>query len=195
MPLEAHFSDGGAGTNVTGAVLGVDFLWGETQTAVYAAMVHMETSAGPEHGTSRGEGIGLGGKFGRTFASGLRFEGQLRGGVYSAERSRTVELAQSISRIKSDETVYALSGALRTGWLGTLGESEVEFFPHVLMTGTVLRTPTLTESGTGALSIRRSFLHSAAAGAGLTVNVSAPLAVFGLCLELEHQHRMDEGAY
>ena len=174
MPLEAHFSDGGAGTNVTGAVLGVDFLWGETQTAVYAAMVHMETSAGPEHGTSRGEGIGLGGKFGRTFASGLRFEGQLRGGVYSAERSRTVELAQSISRIKSDETVYALSGALRTGWLGTLGESEVEFFPHVLMTGTVLRTPTLTESGTGALSIRRSFLHSAAAGAGLTVNVSAP---------------------
>ena len=66
MPLEAHFSDGGAGTNVTGAVLGVDFLWGETQTAVYAAMVHMETSAGPEHGTSRGEGIGLGGKFGRT---------------------------------------------------------------------------------------------------------------------------------
>ena len=92
----------------------------------------------------------------------------------AASIRRTVELAQSISRIKSDETVYALSGALRTGWLGTLGESEVEFFPHVLMTGTVLRTPTLTESGTGALSIRRSFLHSAAAGAGLTVNVSAP---------------------
>ena len=129
----------------------------------------------PAPSTARAAGsIGLGGKFGRTFASGLRFEGQLRGGVYSAERSRTVELAQSISRIKSDETVYALSGALRTGWLGTLGESEVEFFPHVLMTGTVLRTPTLTESGTGALSIRRSFLHSAAAGAGLTVNVSAP---------------------
>lgn len=174
VPLAAHFSDGGAGTNVTGAVLGVDFLWGETQTAVYAAIGHMETSARKEHGESRGEGIWLGGKFGRTFASGLRFEGQLRGGVYSAERSRTVELAQSISRIKSDETVYALSGALRTGWLGTLGESEVEFFPHVLMTGTVLRTPTLTESGTGALSIRRSFLHSAAAGAGLTVNVPAP---------------------
>lgn len=125
-------------------------------------------------GTSRGEGIWLGGKLGRTLASGLRFEGQLRGGVYSAERSRTVELAQSLSRIKSDETIYALSGALRTGWLGTLGESDVEFFPHVLMTGTVLRTPTLTESGTGALSIRRSVLHSAAAGAGLTVNVPAP---------------------
>ena len=174
VPLAAHFSDGGAGTNVTGAVLGVDFLWGETQTAVYAAMGHLETSAGPEHGTSRGEGIWLGGKLGRTLASGLRFEGQLRGGVYSAERSRTVELAQSLSRIKSDETIYALSGALRTGWLGTLGESDVEFFPHVLMTGTVLRTPTLTESGTGALSIRRSVLHSAAAGAGLTVNVPAP---------------------
>ena len=174
VPLAAHFSDGGAGTNVTGAVLGVDFLWGETQSAVYAAMGHLETSAGPEHSTSRGEGIWLGGKLGRTLASGLRFEGQLRGGVYSAERSRTVELAQSISRIESDETVYLLSGALRTGWIGTLGESEVEFFPHVLMTGTVLRTPTLTESGTGALSIRRSFLHSAAAGAGLTVNVPAP---------------------
>lgn len=112
---------------MTGAVLGVDFLWGETQTAVYAAMGHLETSAGPEHGTSRGEGIWLGGKLGRTLASGLRFEGQLRGGVYSAERSRTVELAQSLSRIKSDETIYALSGALRTGWLGTLGESDVEF--------------------------------------------------------------------
>lgn len=174
VPLAAHFSDGGAGTNVTGAVLGVDFLWGETQSAVYAAMGHLETSAGPEHSTSRGEGIWLGGKLGRTFASGLRFEGQLRGGVYSAERSRTVELAQSISRIESDETVYLLSGALRTGWMGTLGESDVEFFPHVLMTGTVLRTPTLTESGTGALSIRRSFLHSAVAGAGLTVNVPAP---------------------
>ena len=174
VPLAAHFSDGGAGTNVTGAVLGVDFLWGETQSAVYAAMGHLETSAGPEHSTSRGESIWLGGKLGRTLASGLRFEGQLRGGVYSAERSRTVELAQSISRIESDETVYLLSGALRTGWIGTLGESEVEFFPHVLMTGTVLRTPTLTESGTGALSIRRSFLHSAAAGAGLTVNVPAP---------------------
>lgn len=174
VPLAAHFSDGGAGTNVTGAVLGVDFLWGETQTAVYAAIGHMETSARKEHGASRGEGIWLGGKLGRTFASGLRFEGQLRGGIYSAERSRTVELAQNLSRIKSDETIYALSGALRTGWIGTLGESEVEFFPHVLMTGTVLRTPTLTESGTGALSIRRSFLHSAAAGAGLTVNVPAP---------------------
>lgn len=57
VPLAAHFSDGGAGTNVTGAVLGVDFLWGETQTAVYAAMGHMETSAGPENGTSHGEGI------------------------------------------------------------------------------------------------------------------------------------------
>lgn len=174
VPLAAHFSDGGAGTNVTGAVLGVDFLWGETQTAVYAAMGHLETSGGPEHGRSRGEGIWLGGKLGRTFASGLRFEGQLRGGIHSAERSRTAELAQSISKIESDETVYLLSGALRTGWMGTLGESDVEFFPHVLMTGTVLRTPTLTESGTGALSIRRSFLHSAAAGAGLTVNVPAP---------------------
>lgn len=174
VQLVAHFSDGGAGTNVTGAVLGVDFLWGETQTAVYAAIGHMETSARKEHGASRGEGIWLGGKLGRTFASGLRFEGQLRGGIYSAERSRTAELAQSISRIETDETVYALSGALRSGWMGTLGESDVEFFPHVLMTGTVLRTPTLTESGTGALSIRRSFLHSAAAGAGLTVNVPAP---------------------
>ncbi|WP_165657781.1 autotransporter domain-containing protein [Sutterella wadsworthensis] len=174
VQLAAHFSDGGAGTNVTGAVLGVDFLWGETQTAVYAAIGHMETSARKEHGASRGEGIWLGGKLGRTFASGLRFEGQLRGGIYSAERSRTAELAQSISRIETDETVYALSGALRSGWMGTLGESDVEFFPHVLMTGTVLRTPTLTESGTGALSIRRSFLHSAAAGAGLTVNVPAP---------------------
>lgn len=161
----AFFGRGGAGTNVTGAVLGVDFLWGETQTAVYAAIGHMETSARKEHGASRGEGIWLGGKLGRTFASGLRFEGQLRGGIYSAERSRTAELAQSISRIETDETVYALSGALRSGWMGTLGESDVEFFPHVLMTGTVLRTPTLTESGTGALSIRRSFLHSAAAGA------------------------------
>ena len=174
VPLAAHFSDGGAGTNVTGAVLGVDFLWGETQTAVYAAMGHMETSGGPEHGTSRGEGIWLGGKLGRTFDSGLRLEGQLRGGVYSAERSRTVELAQSLSRIESDETVYALSGALRSGWMGTLGESDIEFFPHVLLTGAVLRTPTLTESRTGALTIRRSSLHSAAAGAGLTVNVPAP---------------------
>ena len=90
VPLAAHFSDGGAGTNVTGAVLGVDFLWGETQTAVYAAIGHMETSGRKEHGASRGEGIWLGGKLGRTFASGLRFEGQLRGGIYSAERNRTV---------------------------------------------------------------------------------------------------------
>lgn len=58
--------------------------------------------------------------------------------------------------------------------MGTLGESDIEFFPHVLLTGAVLRTPTLTESGTGALIIRRSSLHSAAAGAGLTVNVPAP---------------------
>lgn len=174
VPLAAHFSDGGAGTNVTGAVLGVDFLWGETQTAVYAAIGHMETSARKEHGASRGEGIWLGGKLGCTLASGLRFEGQLRGGIYSAERSRTAELAQSISRIETDETVYALSGALRSGWMGTIGESVIEFFPHVLLTGAVLRTPTLTESGTGALTIRRSSLHSAAAGAGLTVNVPAP---------------------
>ena len=145
MPLEAHFSDGGAGTNVTGAVLGVDFLWGETQTAVYAAMVHMETSAGPEHGTSRGEGIGLGGKFGRTFASGLRFEGQLRGGVYSAERSRTVADTDGIRN------------------------------------GSTLYSPLLPAFG----SCRR----------GADRECVGSLAVFGLCLELEHQHRMDEGAY
>lgn len=171
VPLAAHFSDGGAGTNGTGAVLGVDFPWGEMQTTLYAAMGHLETSASQEHGTSHGEGFWLGGKLGRTFASGLRFEGQLRGGIYAAESSRTVELAQSTSKIESNETSYVFSGALRSGWMGAMGESGVQFFPHALMTGTVLRTPTVTESGTGALHIRRSTLHSAAAGVGLAISL------------------------
>ena len=171
VPLAAHFSDGGAGTNGTGAVLGVDFLWGEMQTVLYAAMGHLETSASQEHGTSRGEGFWLGGKLGRTFASGLRLEGQLRGGIYAAESSRTVELAQSTSKIESNETSYVFSGALRSGWMGAMGESGVQFFPHALMTGTVLRTPTVTESGTGALHIRSSTLHSAAAGVGLAISL------------------------
>lgn len=54
VPLAAHFSDGGAGTNVTGAVLGVDFLWGETQTAVYAAGTHGDVCRPRERHEPRG---------------------------------------------------------------------------------------------------------------------------------------------
>ena len=189
VPLAAHFSDGGAGTNVTGAVLGVDFLWGETQTAVYAAIGHMETSARKEHGASRGEGIWLGGKLGRTFASGLRFEGQLRGGIYSAERNRTAELAQSISRIETDETVYALSGARHSWRIGRrvfparsydrYGASHAD--TDGIRNGSTLYSPLLPAFG----SCRR----------GADRECAGSLAVFGLCLELEPQHRMDEGAY